>query len=159
VSLRNVSETDIPRFLVIQADPDAGHLGPRDLVSADAADPEAAWRAAITDRSKVLRTAEREGAVIGYVMAHDTGARFPPIAWAVDGGEGTETAIEVLRVFLDRFPRRPVRTWVDASNTRAIMVLEALEFRRIDERAASGSGEYLYELTLFPHLNPAAGTT
>jgi len=154
VTVRPVIDSDIPGFAAISAVPDVLRLGAFEVVTAGDATFEAAWQRLRAEKSKVIRTAEANGDVIGYVLAYDTGLRFPPLDYTLDGTRfGPGIAADAFRAFLTGFPRRPVSVWVAAANLQAIDVLESLSFARIDRRDAADSAtgvdriEFLYELT------------
>lgn len=145
VTLREVTDADLPIFFAHQRDPEAGRMANFPARDRDAF--MAHWAKIVRDGSVVVRTVELGDAVAGNVVSwvhdeeRDVGHRIGREHW----GQGVATA--ALASFLTLFEERPLSAHVAEHNVGSIRVLEKCGFVAVDRVGIAG--EPVTEL-LFP---------
>ena len=126
ITLRPVTEDDLPVFYTHQADPEAAARAvwtPRD-------EPAfyAHWHTIMRDPDVVLRTIEVDGEVAGSVVSWPHDGRRDVGYWIGREHWGRGVATAALRAFLDVDRHRPLYADPFESNTGSIAVLRRCGF-------------------------------
>ncbi len=146
VTLRDVTDADLPIFFAHQSDPEAGRMANFPARDRDAFMTH--WARLLQDTSVHVRTVELEGDVAGNVVSwvhdreRDVGYWIGREHW----GKGVATA--ALASFLALLGERPLFAHVAEHNTGSIRVLEKCGFVAVDrvEIAGEPGTELLFRL-------------
>lgn len=142
ITLREVTDTDLPIFFGHQRDPEACRMANFHARDRDAF--MAHWAKILRDGSAVVRTVELEGAVAGNVVSwvhdeeRDVGYWIGREHW----GQGVATA--ALASFLTQLQERPLSAYVAEQNVGSIRVLEKCGLVNVDR--VEIAGEPVFEL-------------
>ncbi len=162
VSLREVRPDDLPVLFAYQADPEANRIAVFGAIApSDRAAFDAKWASILADPGAAVRVVVADGMVAGSVMRwRDPKLDGPEVSYWI-GRElwGRGIATSALRLFLQRFPERPLYGRAASSNTGSLRVLEKCGFRRVrvEHDIRGTSGELVDEIVL--RLDDAARVT
>lgn len=126
ITLRPVTEDDLPVLYAHQADPEAAAQAvwtPRDRAAFDAH-----WRMILADPDVILRTVEVDGTVAGNVVSWTHDGRRDVGYWVGREFWGRGVASAALRAFLDVDPHRPLYADPFESNAASVAVLRKCGF-------------------------------
>jgi RimJ/RimL family protein N-acetyltransferase len=131
VSLRGVTDADLPTFYHQQADPEATRMAV--FPARDRAAFDGHWAKIRADETNVIRTVVVDGAVAGNVLCFG-----PPHArevgyWLGRPFWGRGVASSALALFLDEVTERPLYAHVARHNAGSARVLEKCGFRLVAE--------------------------
>ena len=143
VTLRDVTEADLPILFEHQRDPEGARMAafvPRDR---DAFMKH--WAGILANDSLVKRTILFDGEVAGNVVSFEMEGKREVGYWIGREFWGKGVATRALAEFVDEISERPLHAWVATSNVGSIRVLEKCGFVHIDTRTTDVE-ERLYEL-------------
>ncbi|MCO5165440.1 MAG: GNAT family N-acetyltransferase [Planctomycetes bacterium] len=151
VTLREVTDDDLPHFFEQQRDPAYDHMAAFTRGDPDDRDGFLAhWAKVRADPTILLRTILLDGQVVGSVGSFVLfGAREVTYGVAREHwGKGVAT--EALRLFLALFPERPLHARAAADNVGSRRVLEKCGFQVTgrDEGFARARGQMVEEVVL-----------
>jgi RimJ/RimL family protein N-acetyltransferase len=151
VTLRDVSEEDLPLFFEHQRDPDALRMAAFSSREHDAFLTH--WRTKVLRPENVTRTILVGGLVAGYISSWDQDARRFVGYWVGREHWGQGIATRALTEFLVLEPMRPLQAWVALHNVASIRVLEKCGFRTVAQPTQThedGIAEVLMRLDPHP---------
>lgn len=129
VTLRNVTEEDLPIFFEHQRDAVALRMAaftPREreafLIH---------WRTKVLRPENVTRTIVGGGGVAGFIGSWEQDGKRFVAYWLGREHWGKGLATQALSQFLEVEPIRPLHAWVAVHNTGSIRVLEKCGFRTV----------------------------
>lgn len=135
VTLRAVSEADLPTLFEIQLDPDgqamAAFTDPR--TSSDLEAYLAKWRRQLDDGAVVARAVLVDGELVGSVACFERGGDLEVTYWVRRDRWGRGIASAALAGLLWAVPQRPLFGRIAADNAGSARVLERNGFARIGE--------------------------
>lgn len=126
LSLRPVRDDDLPRLYAHQADPAAHRMA--DFPPRDRDAFEARWRKILVDSTVDGRAVVVDGVLAGHVVAFDRDGVREVGYWIGRDHWGRGIATCALRLFLEKFPRRPLHAVAGGSNLASIRVLQKCGF-------------------------------
>jgi RimJ/RimL family protein N-acetyltransferase len=138
VTLRDVSDEDLPIFFEHQRDPDALRMAAFSSRERDAFLTH--WRTKVLRPENVARTILVDGVVAGYVSSWDQDARRLVGYWVGREHWGKGIATRALAEFLVLEPTRPLHAWVALHNVGSIRVLEKCGFRTVAQSKPEHEG-------------------
>ena len=138
VTLRNVSDEDLPIFFEHQRDPDALRMAAfpsreRDLFLIH-------WRTKVLRPENLARTILVGDRVAGYISSWEQDARRFVGYWVGREHWGKGVATRALAEFLVVEPIRPLHAWVALHNVASIRVLEKCGFRTVAQPEPAHEG-------------------
>ena len=147
IRLRPVLASDLDTFFEHQRDPVALHVGT--LTSRERPEFDAHWARILADSSTILRTAECDGTVAGYVSSFVREGLREVAYWYGREHWGKGIATEALAQLLAEVRVRPLFARVAVDHTASRRVLEKVGFRvEARESTAGSSGDLVEELLL-----------
>lgn len=144
VTLREVTEADLPIFFEHQLDPDATRMAA--FPSRDREAFMAHWAKIMVNQAGMLRTILADNVVVGNVVCWEAGGQRNVGYWIGRENWGRGIASEALRQFLALIPARPVQAHVARHNTASMRVLEKCGFQFVREEPCDGAVEIVMEL-------------
>jgi len=148
VSLRPVSQADLPTFFEHQRDPEALEMA--DFHSRDWDSFRAHWARILADEHNVIRTVVCEGRVAGNIVAWPQSGKTLVGYWLGREFWGQGIATQALRLLLDEVASRPLFAYVGKGHVRSMRVLVKCGFVRCEDSAeapdSAEPGEFLYKL-------------
>ncbi|WP_434391716.1 GNAT family N-acetyltransferase [Melittangium boletus] len=147
MTLRPVSEEDLPLFFEHQRDPDALRMAAFSSRERDAFLTH--WRTKVLRPENVTRTILVDGVVAGYVGSWSQDAQRLIAYWVGREHWGQGLATRALAAFLALEPIRPLHAWVAQHNAASIRVLEKCGFRPVaqaQQEPEDGIAEVLMRL-------------
>ena len=129
VSLRDVSEEDLPLFFEHQRDPDALRMAAFSSRERDAFLTH--WRTNVLRPENVVRTILVGERVAGYISSWEQEERRLVGYWVDREYWGQGIATRALAEFLVHEPIRPLHAWIAEHNVASIRVLEKCGFRTV----------------------------
>ncbi|MCI4065511.1 GNAT family N-acetyltransferase [Micromonospora sp. R77] len=156
--LRPVRDDDLPAFFAHQQDPEANWMaafGPAD--PADRAAFDAHWARIRADPRIVNRTAEVDGAAVGYVAAFPVDDQTEVSYWIDPRRWGRGHATAALAALLRELPPGPVHARAAKDNRASLAVLRKCGFVVVGEDSgyAAGRGTEVQEWVLRRPAEPA----
>lgn len=148
VSLRDVTEADLPIFYEHQLDPDAIRMA--DFPSRNWEAFSAHWRRILADETCIKRTIQWNGRVAGNIGSWEQSGERLVGYWIGKEYWGKGIATRALAQFVDEVKTRPLYAHVAKHNIASIRVLEKCGFTRFGEGTGSPgpSGESVGEFIL-----------
>jgi Acetyltransferases, including N-acetylases of ribosomal proteins len=140
ITLRAVTEDDLPIFFEHQRDPEAVRLADFPSRDRDAFFPH--WERILADPASQVSTIVADGAVVGNVVCWETGGERLVGYWIGREHWGRGIATRALEAFLREVAARPLHARVAKGNAPSIRVLEKCGFVRAGEEGE----EYVYAL-------------
>jgi RimJ/RimL family protein N-acetyltransferase len=131
LTLREVTDADLPVFFRQQLDPEANHMAAVTPTNpADRAAFDAHWAKIRADDNVTMRTVLVDGQVAGYVATYmDDEFQRPAVAyWLGKEYWGRGVASRALSEFLEGVTERPVYGRAAADNAASIRVMEKCGF-------------------------------
>ena len=158
VTLRDVTEADLPVFFEFQRDPVANEMAafpPRDREAF-----MEHWTSNILGNDAGRsRTILQGGEAVGYILSWtDPGDTFVGY-WIGRADWGKGIASRALALFLLEVDTRPLHAHVAKHNAGSIRVLEKCGFRVVEKQTVEESGTLIDELILRLDGDGASGTT
>ncbi len=150
VTLREVTDADLPTLFAHQADPEAFRMAA--VAPRDKDDFIEHWAKVWRDTTNLARAVVADGAVVGYVCSFEQGGNLQVGYWIGKDFWGRGLATQALAAFLPVETRRPLHAHVAQDNIASVRVLEKCGFVRVGtEEAVSVRGgpavdEYVYAL-------------
>ena len=143
ISLRAVTEDDLPVFFQHQCDPEAVRVAA--FTHEDPEDHDAFrahWARVLANPAIVPRTILVAGACVGHLAAFERDGTAEVTFWIDRAWWGRGVATRALALFLHEFPRRPLQARTASDNGGSLRVLERNGFRVIgtDRYHAHGRG-------------------
>ncbi|MET0405592.1 MAG: GNAT family N-acetyltransferase [Cystobacter sp.] len=129
MTLRDVSEEDLPLFFQHQRDPDALRMAAFSSRERDAFLTH--WRTNVLRPENMTRTILVGGLVAGYICGWEQDARRLLAYWVGREHWGKGIATRALTEFLVLEPIRPLHAWVARHNGASLRVLEKCGFRTV----------------------------
>ncbi len=136
VLIRDLVERDLPVFFVHQLDADANNM-----IGSQPRDEEAFmahWRKNANDPTAVHQTITFAGEVAGNVVSFEMDGQREVGYWLGREFWGRGIGSEALRLFLAKFPQRPLHAHAAKKNFGSVRVLEKCGFRKIGEYVRPG---------------------
>ena len=151
LSLREVTEEDLPEFFEHEQDKEAIHMAaftPEDPADRDAF--LAHWTRLLANDAIIKRTIELEGDVVGHIASWVQDGDRELTYWIDRSQWGKGVATTALRLFLDEVDTRPMFARAAADNRGSIRVLEKNGFVVVAEERgyANARGAEIAELVL-----------
>ena len=151
VTLRHVTQHDLPLFFAQQLDPDANHMAA--FTAKDPTDRDAFmahWHKIWHDETITIRTILFDGHVVGHVLSHGWFGEPEVSYWIGKAWWGQGIATAALAIFLRLQPERPLYARVVKDNTASRRVLEKCGFHPIghDKGFAHARGQEVEEIIL-----------
>jgi RimJ/RimL family protein N-acetyltransferase len=152
LSLRNVTEDDLPIFFEQQSDQDANHMAA--FTAKDPSNREAFtehWSRILADPTVVIKTIVVDGHVVGNVLSYEKEGRPEISYWLGKEYWGQGLATQALLAFLAYGNKtRPMYARVAKDNLSSRRVLEKCGFTIISKSKgfANARGEEIEELLL-----------
>lgn len=144
ITLRPVTESDLPIFYEQQLDPVATEMA---AFPARAREPFMAhWQKIMADESNILRTVLFDGQIAGNVVSFTYFDRREVGYWMGREYWGRGIATEALRQFLPQIETRPLYAHVAKHNIASRRVLEKCGFHMIAEPPAQAEDEFVLVL-------------
>ncbi|MBA2781547.1 MAG: GNAT family N-acetyltransferase [Rubrobacteraceae bacterium] len=151
ISLRDVTEDDLPTFFDHQRDPGANHMA-----AFTARDPEdrvaftAHWTKILGDESIMVKTILSDGRVAGHVLSFEQFDECEVSYWIGRKYWGKGIATVALSEFLEHVKTRPLHARVAKDNAASIRVLEKCGFivSGEDRGFSNARGEEVEEFVL-----------
>ena len=150
VTLRDVSEDDLPVFFEHQLDPDANRMAAFPARDRDAF--MAHWNRILCDATVIAKTVLFDGHVVGNVVSFEHSGKTEVGYWIGKQHWGKGIASKALKEFLGHVELRPLYAGVAKHNVASIRVLEKCGFAVVGEGSrgpdvgADGGEELLLEL-------------
>ncbi len=138
MTLRPVSEEDLPLFFEHQRDPDALRMAAFASRERDAFLTH--WRTKVLRPEHMTRTILVDGRAAGYVCSWDQDAQRLLAYWVGREHWGQGLATRALAAFLELEPQRPLHAWVALHNVASIRVLEKCGFRAVAQSEQAHEG-------------------
>lgn len=129
VTLRDVTESDLPIFFEQQQDPSANYMAA--FTANDPADQDAFmahWNKTLRDDSITIRTIICDGQVAGNIVCFSQVGEREVGYWLGKAYWGRGIATRALALFLDQIPTRPLYARAAKDNVASIRVLEKCGF-------------------------------
>jgi len=143
VSLRDVTEGDLPTFFLDQLDPDAGRMAALPARNRNAFHSH--WARILADAEVAKKTIIFGGDVAGNVVSWRQDGRRLVGYWIGKGYWGRGVATAALSEFLKELDERPLNAHVAAHNIGSIRVLQKCGFEGPDEEEARLADKGLVE--------------
>ncbi|MCU0495687.1 MAG: GNAT family N-acetyltransferase [Chloroflexaceae bacterium] len=144
LTLREVTEADLPLFFAFQLDPEANHMA---AFTAD--DPtnreafDAHWRRIRAMPTVINRTIVVDGQVVGSVASYEDEGRPEVTYWLGRAFWGQGVASAALRLFLAEVnQQRPIYARVASDNPGSRRVLEKCGFRVIGQERSYANARH-----------------
>lgn len=147
LTLRTVTEEDLPIFFEHQRDPVALRMAAFRSRERDAFLTH--WRTRVLQPANLTRTIVTDGLVAGYIGSWEQDGKRLVAYWIGREHWGKGIATRALSDFLLLEPSRPLHAWVALHNRGSIRVLERCGFRRVAQEhpePADGVAEVLMTL-------------
>ena len=138
VTLRPVEPDDLPILFEHQADPVAASMAA--YPSKDRASFDEHWAKILGDETKVTRTVEVDGIVVGNIGSWEQDGRREVGYWIDRPAWGRGIATAALAALLDELPDRPLYAYVVTTNLGSIRVLERCGFRPVGGPTVGADG-------------------
>lgn len=140
VSIRDCIDSDLPIFFEHQLDEVANSM--IGSVPRDRENFIAHWQAHAKKPSVVQQTIVADQAVAGNIVSFEMAEHREVGYWLGKGFWGKGIATRALRLFLEKYPQRPLHAHAAKHNLGSIRVLEKHGFQIVGEdiRAAASSG-------------------
>ncbi len=138
VTLRDVSDEDLPLLFEHQRDPDALRMAAFSSRERDAFLLH--WRTKVLRPENVTRTILVDGHVAGYISSWTQEDRRFIGYWVGREHWGQGVATRALAEFLALEPLRPLSAWVAEHNAASIRVLEKCGFRTVAQPKQAHEG-------------------
>ena len=151
ITLRDVSEEDLPAFFEYQRDPVAREMAAFGRKNAEDRDAFLAhWAKILADHTIIRKTILHDGKRVGHVMRYGWPERPELTFWIAREHWGKGIATRALAQLLESMPERPLYAGAAADNAGSLRVLEKCGFRITGKKRgfASGRGEEIDELLL-----------
>ena len=142
MSLRNVTDEDLPIFFDHQRDPVALRMAV--FSSRERAAFLTHWRTKVLRPGNLARTIVADGSVAGYISSWEQDDKRFVAYWIGREHWGKGIATRALSEFLAIEPVRPLHAWVAVHNVGSIRVLEKCGFRTVaqeNQQHADGVAE------------------
>ncbi len=138
VTLREVTQEDLPLFFEHQLNPEATQMAA--FPSRDRAAFMAHWAKIMSNESAtaILNTILADGAVAGNIVSWEAGGERNLGYWLGQSFWGKGIASAALAQFIARIEARPLYAHVVRHNVASIRVLEKCGFRRAPEEKSEG---------------------
>jgi RimJ/RimL family protein N-acetyltransferase len=147
VSLRDVTESDLPIFFEQQLDPEATEMAA--FPSRDREAFMAHWAKIMVDDSVLLRTILFDGHVAGNIVSFEMSGKREVGYWIGKEYWGKGIGTKALAAFLDCVKTRPLYAHVAKHNIGSRRVLEKCGFTIVGEdKFLNARGEEVEELIL-----------
>jgi len=151
VTLREMTEGDLPAFFEHQLDPDANYMAA--FTAKDPADRDAFlahWKKILGNDAITKRTILFDGHVAGSVMGFEQFGKPAVCYWIGKQYWGRGVATEALSQFLDHLQTRPIYGRAAKDNVASIRVLEKCGFAicGADKGFANARGEEVEEVIM-----------
>ena len=152
VTLREVSEEDLPVFFENESDPEAVYMAA--FTRKDPGDREAFlahWRKILVAPSVIARTIVSHGEVVGSVMSYEDSGQPEVTYWLGRNHWGQGIATRALMMFLAEVDTRlPMRGRAAMDNAASLRVLEKCGFRVVGQARgfANARGTEIEEMIL-----------
>ncbi len=127
VTLRDVTEADLPSFYEQQLDPQATAMAAFPARQQDAFSKH--WKRIMSDKTNTLKTILFNGSVAGNIVSWDQDDRREVGYWLGREFWGKGIATRALRAMLAQVTRRPLYAHVARGNLASQRVLEKCGFR------------------------------
>lgn len=145
MSLRDVTDDDLPIFFEHQLDPEAARMAAFSPREREAFLTH--WRTNVLRSGNVTRTIVEDGVVVGYVGSWDQDSKRLVAYWIGREHWGKGIATGALSEFLRVERIRPLHAWVAVHNVGSIRVLEKCGFQTVKTgHATEGVAEVLMRL-------------
>lgn len=129
ITLRNVTEDDLPIFFKQQLDPDANYMAA--FVAEDPTDKDVFmthWAKILADEAITIKTILHNGENAGYVLSHPWFGEPEVTYWLGKAFWGQGIATQALQAFLTYVTHRPLYGRAVKDNIASIRVLEKCGF-------------------------------
>jgi RimJ/RimL family protein N-acetyltransferase len=151
ITLRDVTQADLPIFFQQQLDPEANAMAA--FTARHPGDRRAFrehWARVLADRCITVRTVLADGKVAGYVLTHSWFGNPEVSYWLGNEYWGKGIATEALRQLLRLVTVRPLYGRAAKDNVASIRVLEKCGFAHVgeDRAFANGRGAEIEEVIL-----------
>lgn len=141
VSLRPVTEADLPELFRIQLDPDANRMAA--VVPRDAAAFEAIWRKIFSDAAVTARAIIADDVLCGSISCFKVDGLDHVGYWIDRGHWGRGIASRALELLIREVPARPLHASAARHNTASLKVLGKCGFELVEFRHSPGTERYL----------------
>lgn len=151
LSLRAVTQTDLPIFYEQQLDPDAAHMAA--FPSRNREDFMAHWAKIMQDATAMMQTILFDGLVAGNIVSFEMEGAREVGYWLGKNFWGKGIATRTLAAFLNRDKTRPLYAHVAQHNLGSLRVLQKCGFMVIGtdqgmrDAASSSVDEFILKLT------------
>jgi RimJ/RimL family protein N-acetyltransferase len=158
VTLRDVTEADLPVFFEFERDPVANEMAAFPARERDAFMEH--WTVNILGNDAGRkRTILLDGAVVGNMLSWEQSGDTLVGYWVGREHWGKGIATRALTLFLREVDTRPLHAHVVNHNIGSIRVLEKCGFRIVDEETLEESGELIHEVILRLEADHARAAT
>ncbi len=146
VTLRNVTENDLPILFLHQSDPQAARMA--DFPSRDQEAFAAHWAKLLADPSLLKMAILFGDTVVGHVGSFDLSGERQVGYWIGREHWGRGIATKALEIFLAQETIRPLHAHVAKHNVASLRVLGKCGFVPVREQIDSAGGETVEEVVL-----------
>jgi len=151
IQLRDVTESDLPIFFVLQQDQQAIHMAA--FTAKDPSDKsafDAHWKRILTDQLVITKTIVVNGEVVGHVAKYEMDGNAEVTYWIDRMQWGKGIATQALAQLLTMVTQRPIYARAVKDNLGSIRVLKKCGFTIVGENKdfADGRGAIVEEYIL-----------
>ncbi|MBZ0282437.1 MAG: GNAT family N-acetyltransferase [Anaerolineae bacterium] len=143
IQLRDILESDVPIFFVLQQDQQAIHMAA--FTAEDPSDKsafDAHWKRILTDQSVITKTIVVGGEVVGHVAKYEMDGN-PEVTYWIDSPHwGKGIATQALAQLLTMVTARPIYARAVKDNLGPIRVLEKNGFAIVGEDKGFADGRH-----------------
>ncbi len=143
IQLRDVLESDLPIFFVLQQDQQAIHMAA--FTAEDPSDKsafDAHWKRIMTDQSVITKTIVVDGKVVGHVAKYEMDGNAEVTYWIDSRHWGKGIATQALAQLLTMVTARPIYARAVKDNHGSIRVLEKNGFAIVGEDKGFADGRH-----------------
>jgi RimJ/RimL family protein N-acetyltransferase len=129
MTLRDITDEDLPLFFEHQRDPEGARMAGFPSRERDAFMHH--WRTNVLRPGNVNRAIVVDSEVVGHIGSWEQGGQRLVAYWIGREHWGRGIATRALAAFLPLVPTRPLEAWVAAHNAASLRVLEKCGFRTV----------------------------